>query len=56
MNTNIPLLSEPKILERIFDHIDNKTTDLGDTVWKEPVANSIDGRSLSLSGPGNMTT
>ena len=41
MNTNIPLLSESKILERIFDHIDNKTTDLGDTVWKEPVANYL---------------
>ncbi len=41
MNTEIPLLSEQKILERIFDHIDNKTTDLGDTVWKEPVANYL---------------
>lgn len=41
MNTKIPLLSEQKILERIFDHIDNKTTDLGDTVWKEPVANYL---------------
>jgi phenylpropionate dioxygenase-like ring-hydroxylating dioxygenase large terminal subunit len=41
MNTKIPLLSESKILERIFDHIDNKTTDLGDTVWKEPVANYV---------------
>ena len=41
MNTKIPLLSEQKILDRIFDHIDNKTTDLGDTVWKEPVANYL---------------
>jgi phenylpropionate dioxygenase-like ring-hydroxylating dioxygenase large terminal subunit len=41
MNTKIPLLSEQKILERIFDHIDNKTTDLGDAVWKEPVANYL---------------
>ena len=41
MNTKIPLLSEQKILERTFDHIDNKTTDLGDTVWKEPVANYL---------------
>jgi len=41
MNTKIPLLSEQKILERMFDHIDNKTTDLGDTVWKEPVASYL---------------
>ncbi|MEH6558880.1 MAG: SRPBCC family protein [Oceanicoccus sp.] len=41
MNTKTPLLSEEKILERIFDHIDNKTTDLGDTVWQEPVANYL---------------
>ena len=41
MNANIPLLSEPELLERIFDHIDNKTTDLGDTVRKEPVSNYL---------------
>ncbi len=41
MNTKIPLLSEQQILERIFDHIDHKTTDLGDTVWQEPVANYL---------------
>lgn len=41
MNAKIPLLGESKILERIFDHIDNKTTDLGDTVHKEPVANYL---------------
>ena len=39
MATNNQLYSEPEILERIFDHIDNKTTDLGNTVWKEPVEN-----------------
>ena len=33
----ISLLNEQEIIERIFNHIDNKTTDLGDTVWKEPV-------------------
>lgn len=36
-----PLLSEPEIVERIFNHIDNKTTDLGDTVWKEPTASYL---------------
>ena len=34
----ISLLSEKQVIERIFNHIDNKTTDLGDKVWKEPVA------------------
>lgn len=36
-----PLLSDTQVVLRIFDHIDNKTTDLGDTVWAEPVANYI---------------
>ena len=34
----LPLLSEQETIERIFQHIDNRTTDLGDTVWQEPVA------------------
>jgi phenylpropionate dioxygenase-like ring-hydroxylating dioxygenase large terminal subunit len=37
MDVNNQLLSEPEILQRIFDHIDNKTTDLGNSVWKQPV-------------------
>ena len=41
MSTKTALLSESSIIARIFDHIDNKTTDLGDTVWKEPVANYL---------------
>jgi len=32
-----PLLSDVQAIERIFSHIDNKTTDLGDTIWREPV-------------------
>lgn len=35
------LLNEQEVIERIFTHIDNKTTDLGDTVWREPVANYL---------------
>lgn len=35
------LLGDAQVVLRIFDHIDNKTTDLGDTVWSEPVANYI---------------
>ena len=31
------LMSDHQTIERIFDHIDNGTTDLGDTVWREPV-------------------
>ena len=30
------LLDDDQIIERVFSHIDNKTTDLGDQVWKEP--------------------
>ena len=33
------LLSEIQIIDRIFNHVDQGTTDLGDTVWREPVDN-----------------
>ena len=33
------LLNDQEAIERIFDHIDNNTTDLGDKTWKEPVEN-----------------
>src|SRR4051794_17257662 len=33
------LLDEPALAQRILDHIDNGTTDLGDECWQEPVAN-----------------
>ena len=32
-----PLLDDEQVVTRIFQHIDNGTTDLGDTVWHEPV-------------------
>lgn len=32
-----PLLNETQLAERIFQHIDHGTTDLGDTVWQAPV-------------------
>ena len=35
----VPLLSDQEAIERIFTHIDDGTTDLGDTVWREPVEN-----------------
>jgi len=31
------LLDDQQAIERIFNHIDNGTTDLGDRVWREPV-------------------
>jgi phenylpropionate dioxygenase-like ring-hydroxylating dioxygenase large terminal subunit len=33
------LLNDDQAIDRIFTHIDNGTTDLGDTMWKEPVEN-----------------
>ena len=36
------LLDDNQIIERVFSHIDNKTTDLGSEVWKEPVQNYLD--------------
>ena len=33
------LLSDTEVIQRVFDHVDAKTTDLGDTVWREPVDN-----------------
>jgi phenylpropionate dioxygenase-like ring-hydroxylating dioxygenase large terminal subunit len=39
MSTMTPLADDATVVQRIFDHIDNQTTDLGDTVWREPVEN-----------------
>lgn len=36
-DVSTPFLTDQQAIERIFDHIDNGTTDLGDTVWREPV-------------------
>jgi len=33
------LLDEPSIAQRVLDHIDNRTTDLSEATWREPVAN-----------------
>lgn len=35
----VSLLNDQEAIERIFTHIDKGTTDLGDTVWREPVEN-----------------
>ena len=31
------LMSDAEVIQRVFDHIDNKTTDLADRIWREPV-------------------
>ena len=36
------LIDDSQIIERVFSHIDNKTTDLGSEVWREPVKNYVD--------------
>ena len=33
------LLSDQAVFERVFNHIDNSTTDLGERVWREPSDN-----------------
>jgi hypothetical protein len=34
-----PLSNDPAVVQRILDHIDNRTTDLGEGTWREPVEN-----------------
>jgi len=36
------LIDDNRLIEKIFNHIDNKTTDLGGVVWQEPVSNYLD--------------
>jgi choline monooxygenase len=33
------LLSDAEVIDRIFDHIDGNSTDLGDDIWREPAEN-----------------
>jgi phenylpropionate dioxygenase-like ring-hydroxylating dioxygenase large terminal subunit len=35
------LLNDQSVVQRVLDHIDNQTTDLGDKVWREPVENYL---------------
>jgi phenylpropionate dioxygenase-like ring-hydroxylating dioxygenase large terminal subunit len=37
MHTMTELADDPTVVQRILDHIDNKTTDLGADTWREPV-------------------
>ena len=33
------MLSDQAVIDRVFEHIDNGTTDLGDEIWREPTEN-----------------
>lgn len=33
------LLNDAAVVERVLEHVDNQTSDLGDTIWHEPVEN-----------------
>jgi phenylpropionate dioxygenase-like ring-hydroxylating dioxygenase large terminal subunit len=33
-----PLADDPTVVQRILDHIDHQTTDMGETSWREPLA------------------
>ncbi|HZR80074.1 MAG TPA: SRPBCC family protein [Candidatus Binatia bacterium] len=35
------LADDASVVQRILDHIDGRTTDLGDDTWREPVANYV---------------
>ena len=35
------LLDDQSVVQRVLDHIDKQTTDLGDQVWREPVENYL---------------
>src|SRR5260221_5266260 len=37
--TTCGYLDDAALIRRVFDHIDNGTTDLADDTWREPVAN-----------------
>ena len=39
MTTMTSLSDDPSVVQRILDHIDNKTTDLSEGSWREPVEN-----------------
>lgn len=34
-----PLMSDTQVIQRVLDHVDAKSTDLGEAVWREPVDN-----------------
>jgi phenylpropionate dioxygenase-like ring-hydroxylating dioxygenase large terminal subunit len=41
------LLDDQSVVQKILDHIDRETTDLGERVWREPVANYLSGERFA---------
>src|SRR5437879_11282531 len=37
--STMPLKDDATVVQRVFDHIDHRTTDVSDETWREPVAN-----------------
>jgi choline monooxygenase len=46
----MPLLTDHQVIDRVFEHIDHETTDVGDAMWREPTGNyrSVDRFSAEL--------
>ena len=43
----LQLLDDAAVVQRVLDHIDNRTTDLSERTWREPVANYRSGARLA---------
>ena len=41
------LMSDADVIQRVFDHIDNNTTDLADRVWHEPVTSYLSDKNFA---------
>ena len=41
------LMSDADVIQRVFDHIDNNTTDLADRVWREPVTSYLSDKNFA---------
>ncbi|MBT5068051.1 MAG: aromatic ring-hydroxylating dioxygenase subunit alpha, partial [Halieaceae bacterium] len=40
-NNTVGLRSHNAVIDRVFEHIDNRTTDLGHSQWHEPVEHYV---------------
>ncbi len=47
MKATMPLADDATVVQRILDHIDRETTDLGETTWREPVEHYRSGPRLA---------
>lgn len=39
MDTDTQLADDPTVIQRVLDHIDNRSTDLAEASWREPIEN-----------------